>query len=88
MVNNAQWLHKVGLMEFLRDIGKHFTVNEMIKRDNVRPRIEAPDASISYTEFTYSLLQAYDFLYLHDEKKCDLQVGGRTNGGILFPAWT
>jgi len=83
MVNNAEWLHKLNLMEFLRDIGKHFTVNEMIKRDNIRPRLEDPDASISYTEFTYSLLQAYDFLHLHDKKKCDLQVGASDQWGNI-----
>ena len=83
MVNNAEWLHSVNLMEFLRDIGKHFTVNEMIKRDNIRPRLETPDASISYTEFTYALLQAYDFLHLHDKKKCDLQIGGSDQWGNI-----
>ena len=83
MVNNADWLHPLNYMEFLRDIGKHFTVNEMIKRDSVRPRIEAPDQSISYTEFSYMLLQAYDFLQLHIEKKCDLQVGGSDQWGNI-----
>lgn len=83
MVNNAEWLYKVNLMEFLRDIGKNFTINEMVKRDNIRPRLETPDASISYTEFTYSLLQAYDFLHLHNEKKCDLQVGGSDQWGNI-----
>ena len=62
MVNNAQWLRSANLMEFLRDIGKHFTVNEMIKRDSIRPRLETPEASISFTEFSYMLLQAYDYL--------------------------
>ncbi|HVV38778.1 MAG TPA: tyrosine--tRNA ligase [Candidatus Paceibacterota bacterium] len=83
MVNNADWLRSLNYMEFLRDIGKHFTVNEMIKRDSVRPRLETPDASISYTEFSYMLLQAYDYLYLHTKYGCDLQVGGSDQWGNI-----
>jgi tyrosyl-tRNA synthetase len=83
MINNADWLRKINYMEFLRDIGKHFTVNEMIKRDSVRPRLETPDASISYTEFSYMLLQAYDYLYLHEKYGCDLQVGGSDQWGNI-----
>ncbi len=83
MVNNADWLRTIPMMEFLRDVGKHFTVNEMIKRDSVRPRLETPDASISYTEFSYMLLQAYDFLHLNREKGCDLQVGGSDQWGNI-----
>ena len=84
MVNNADWLHPLNYMEFLRDIGKHFTVNEMIKRDTVRPRIETPDQSISYTEFSYMLLQAYDFLELHKRYQCDFQVGGSDQWGNII----
>lgn len=76
MVNNAEWLREVKLLDFLRDIGKHFTVNDLIKRDLIRRRLETPDESISYTEFTYSLLQAYDFMELNERYGCDLQVGG------------
>jgi tyrosyl-tRNA synthetase len=83
MVNNAEWLRPLNYMEFLRDIGKHFTVNEMIKRDSVRPRLEAPDQSISYTEFSYMLLQAYDFLELHTRYGCDVQVGGSDQWGNI-----
>lgn len=83
MVNNADWLRQAKLLEFLRDVGKHFTVNEMIKRDAVRPRLETPDQSISYTEFSYMLLQAYDYLHLHREKQCDLQVGGSDQWGNI-----
>ncbi len=83
MVNNAEWLHKLNYMEFLRDIGKHFTVNEMIKRDTVRPRLETPEQSISYTEFSYMLLQAYDFLELNQRYDCDLQVGGSDQWGNI-----
>lgn len=83
MVNNADWLRSIGMMEFLRDVGKHFTVNEMVKRDSVRPRLETPDQSISYTEFSYMLLQAYDFLELHKRYGCDLQVGGSDQWGNI-----
>jgi tyrosyl-tRNA synthetase len=83
MVNNAEWLRPLNYMEFLRDIGKHFTVNEMIKRDSVRPRLETPDQSISYTEFSYMLLQAYDFLELNSRYGCDLQVGGSDQWGNI-----
>lgn len=76
MVDNASWLLKVRLVEFLRDIGKHFTVNDLIKRDLIKRRLETPDESISYTEFAYALLQAYDFFVLFQKKHVDLQVGG------------
>jgi tyrosyl-tRNA synthetase len=83
MVNNADWLRTANLLEFLRDVGKHFTVNEMIKRDSVRPRIETPEQSISYTEFSYMLLQAYDFLHLFKAKDCALQVGASDQWGNI-----
>ena len=75
VVDNADWLLKVGLVDFLRDIGKHFTVNELIKRDIIRRRLEAADESISYTEFAYSLLQGYDFMVLNQKYGVDLQIG-------------
>ncbi len=75
MVDNASWLGKAGLLEFLRDIGKHFSVNELIKRDLIKRRLDTPDESISFTEFTYSLLQGYDFLTLFKKKGIDVQVG-------------
>jgi tyrosyl-tRNA synthetase len=84
MVNNAEWLHQVKLLEFLRDVGKYFTVNEMIKRDSVRPRLETPDASISFTEFSYMILQAYDYLELSRREKCDLQVGASDQWGNIL----
>lgn len=83
MINNADWLRRANLMEFLRDVGKHFSVNEMIKRDSVRPRIEDPDKSISYTEFSYMLLQAYDYYHLHQQKGCTLQVGASDQWGNI-----
>ncbi|OGG85581.1 tyrosine--tRNA ligase [Candidatus Kaiserbacteria bacterium RIFOXYB1_FULL_46_14] len=76
MVNNSEWLHSVLLLDFLRDVGKHFTVNELVKRDLIRRRLDNPDDSISYTEFTYSLLQAYDYRELNQRYGCDLQIGG------------
>jgi tyrosyl-tRNA synthetase len=76
MVDNADWLLKVKLSDFLRDIGKHFTVNELIKRDIIKRRLETPDESISYTEFTYALLQGYDYMVLNEKYGCDLQIGG------------
>lgn len=75
VVDNADWLLKVPLVEFLRDIGKHFTVNELIKRDIIKRRIEDPNDSISYTEFAYSLLQGYDYLVLNKKYGVDMQIG-------------
>ncbi len=75
VVDNAEWLLKLGLVEFLRDIGKHFTINELIKREIIKRRLDNPDDSISYTEFAYSLLQGYDYLVLNKEHGCDLQIG-------------
>jgi len=75
MVDNADWLLKLRLVPFLRDIGKHFTVNDLVKRDIIAKRLKAPDESISYTEFTYALLQGYDYLVLNEKYGCDLQIG-------------
>jgi tyrosyl-tRNA synthetase len=75
LVNNADWLMNVKLVHFLRDIGKHFTVNELVKRDIIRRRLETPDDSISYTEFAYSLLQGYDYMILNEKYGVDLQIG-------------
>lgn len=74
-VNNAEWLLKLKLLPFLRDIGKYFTVNAMIKKDIVKNRLDA-ESPISFTEFSYSLLQGYDFLHLNQEHGADVQVGG------------
>jgi len=76
MVDNADWLMKTKLVPFLRDVGKHFTVNDLIKRDIIKKRLETPDESISYTEFSYALLQGYDYLTLNEDYGVDLQVGG------------
>src|SRR3989344_2775133 len=76
MVDNADWLSKVRLLPFLRDVGKYFTVNDLVKRDIIKKRLETPDESISYTEFTYALLQGLDYLTLHEKFGVDLQIGG------------
>ncbi len=73
--NNYNWLKSLNLIDFLRDIGKHFTVNSMIKKDTVKTRLDA-ESPISFTEFSYSLLQGYDFLHLNKQYQCDVQVGG------------
>ena len=83
LVNNADWLSDLKMIEFLRDVGKHFTVNAMLSKDFVKDRIKNPEEGISYTEFSYALLQSYDYLHLHDELKCDLQVGGSDQWGNI-----
>jgi tyrosyl-tRNA synthetase len=84
MMNNADWLLKLNLLDFLRDIGKHFSVNEMIKRDSVRTRLEERDQGISFTEFSYMLLQAYDFLYMCEHFDCTVQMGGSDQWGNIL----
>lgn len=84
MLNNADWLLSLGLLDFLRDTGKHFSVNEMIKRDSVRIRLEERDQGISYTEFSYMLMQAYDFLYLFQNYGCTIQLGGSDQWGNIL----
>lgn len=76
MVDNADWLLSEKLIPFLRDVGKYFTVNDLVKRDIIRKRLDTPDESISYTEFTYSLLQGLDYLVLNQKYGIDLQIGG------------
>jgi tyrosyl-tRNA synthetase len=80
LVNNAEWLTKLGAIDFMRDVGKHFTVNAMVAKDSVKRRMES-DEGITYTEFSYSLLQAYDFLVLFDTFNCTLQMGGSDQWG-------
>jgi tyrosyl-tRNA synthetase len=75
MVDNADWLTGIKLIPFLRDVGKHFTVNDLIKRELVAKRLAAAEESISFTEFTYALLQAIDYLTLNQKYGCDLQIG-------------
>ena len=82
LVNNAEWLSKLGAIEFMRDVGKHFTVNAMLAKESVKRRIESEEG-ITYTEFSYALLQAYDFLKLFDDFNCTLQVGGSDQWGNI-----
>jgi len=83
LCNNADWLAPLSLFEFLRDVGKHFTVNQMVAKDSVRARLERDGEGISFTEFSYMLLQAYDFLHLFDEFDCRLQIGGSDQWGNI-----
>ena len=82
IVNNADWLGPITMMEFLRDVGKHFTVNNLLGKESINRRLES-DEGISFTEFSYPLLQAYDFLVLHDRFKCTLQMGGSDQWGNI-----
>jgi tyrosyl-tRNA synthetase len=83
LVNNYDWMGKFGYLEFLRDIGKHFPVNVMLTKDSVRARLERTDSGLSYTEFSYMLLQAYDFVHLYEHHGCDLQAGGSDQWGNI-----
>ena len=83
LVDNADWLGALPMTRFLRDVGKHFTVNSMIAKESVRRRLVEREQGISYTEFSYALLQAYDFLHLHDTYGCRLQLGGSDQWGNI-----
>jgi tyrosyl-tRNA synthetase len=83
IVNNLDWTADLPLIEFLRDIGKHFSVNAMIQRDSVRTRLDREGDGISYTEFSYMLLQAMDYLHLAREFDCSLQIGGSDQWGNI-----
>ncbi|NPB03452.1 MAG: tyrosine--tRNA ligase [Thermotogae bacterium] len=82
IVNNVEWLKNLGFIEFLRDVGKHFTVNYMLQKESVRNRL-GREGGISFTEFTYMLLQAYDFLQLYDRYGCRIQIGGSDQWGNI-----
>ena len=82
IVNNADWLGTVDLLTFLRDAGKHFTVNYMLQKESVNRRLESEEG-ISFTEFSYLLLQAYDFLQLFDRYGCTVQIGGSDQWGNI-----
>lgn len=85
VTNNLDWLGKLSFIDALRDIGKHFSINEMIRRDSVRDRLENREQGISYTEFSYMLLQAYDFLHLYRTLGVTLQVSGSDQWGNIVP---
>ena len=81
MVNNAEWLNEVRLIDFFRDVGKHFSIGYMMAKESVKSRIA--EAGISYTEFSYMALQAYDFLHLFEKENCTLQIGGSDQWGNI-----
>src|SRR5256886_7232723 len=83
IVNNADWLGPITMMEFLRDVGKYFTVNNLLGKEAISRRLES-DEGISFTEFSYPLLQAYDYLVLYDRYKCTLQMGGSDQWGNIL----
>ena len=83
LVDNADWTAPISFLDFLRDIGKHFTVNQMVQKESVRARMEDRDVGISYTEFSYQLLQAFDFLHLFQTYGCELQIGGSDQWGNI-----
>lgn len=82
MVNNMDWFKDISFIDFLRDAGKHITVNYMMSKDSVKKRIES-EAGISYTEFAYQLMQGYDFYYLYTHKNCKMQMGGSDQWGNI-----
>ncbi len=83
LVDNREWTQPISLLQFLRDVGKHATVNQMLARESVRARLES-EHGISYTEFSYMLLQANDYLWLHDHLDCELQLGGSDQWGNIL----
>src|SRR5437016_12996886 len=83
IINNADWLAPISMMEFLRDVGKYFTVNNLLAKEAIKRRLETEEG-ISFTEFSYPLLQAYDYLILHDRHGCNLQMGGSDQWGNIL----
>jgi len=83
VVNNLDWIGKLSAIELLRDVGKHFTVNYMLAKDSVKGRIDREESGISYTEFSYMILQGYDFCHLRQEADCTLQIGGGDQFGNI-----
>ena len=83
LVDNASWTKGISFLDFLRDIGKHFSVNQMVAKESVRARMEDRDVGISYTEFSYMLLQAFDFMVLCRDANCELQIGGSDQWGNI-----
>ena len=84
MLDNSSWLSQITLLEYLRDMGKHFSVNAMIAKDFVRTRLEDPDQGISYAEFSYTIVQAIDYLHLYEHYGCTVQIGGHDQWGNLI----
>lgn len=82
--NNADWFSCIDLLDFFRDVGKHFSINTMFNRESVKQRLQRPDQGLSFTEFSYSLLQSYDFAKLNSELNCTLQIGGNDQWGNII----
>ncbi len=83
LMNNADWLTTVSLTDFLRDVGKHVTINQMVAKDSVKSRLDREDIGLSFTEFSYMLLQGYDFVRLYQDHDCSLQMGGSDQWGNI-----
>ena len=83
LVNNYDWMKEFNFLDFLRDIGKHLTVNYMMAKDSVKKRMTGEGVGISFTEFTYQLVQGYDFLHLYENYNCKLQMGGSDQWGNI-----
>jgi len=83
VVNNLDWTENLNVLDFLRDVGKHFSINNMINKESVKQRIDRDGAGISFTEFTYMLLQSYDFAELYKQHNCTLQIGGSDQWGNI-----
>lgn len=83
LLNNYDWMSGFSFLDFLRDVGKHFPVNVMLTKDSVKSRLERDDAGLSYTEFSYMLLQSYDFVYLNKHYGCEVQAGGSDQWGNI-----
>ncbi len=83
VVNNLDWTENLSVLDFLRDVGKHFSVNAMVQKESVKQRIEREGSGISYTEFSYMILQAYDFAELNRRRGCSLQIGGSDQWGNI-----
>ena len=83
LVDNRDWTHPITILEFLRDVGKHVTVNQMLARESIKVRINS-EHGISFTEFSYMLLQANDYLWLHDNLGCTIQIGGSDQWGNIL----
>lgn len=81
--NNADWFSSIDVLDFFRDVGKHFSINTMINRESVKQRLQRPEQGLSFTEFSYSLLQSYDFAKLNSELNCTLQIGGNDQWGNI-----
>ncbi len=83
MVNNYEWISAISAFEYLRDIGKRFSVNVMVTKESVKRRLQDPDSGISYTEFSYMIMQAFDYFTLNDRYDCELQIGGSDQWGNI-----